>query len=286
MRVGWFESATFAMHMAEASASAKLRTCILLEGAAHSLMCSTHPLVSYTLAAFCSRRFCSVSPCRPEHNLCRAAAASTLQTALKEQLARDPGAVPAFVAGLRHYLHQPLRLQRLLQPCIGPQQSAAVDPAAAQSPSEPASVQRSKAEAGPSQQHDARAVAADQQAVVNAADAGPSAGEPVENGDSAAPSMAAESTLPASAASATTSAAAKVPQRPGDNGDAPCLLSVLTGIAPLRPALVDLLMDTMVAACQHGRGGDRASIIGAGAGSAAEPSLASAVATGEHSVKV
>ncbi len=213
----------------------------------------------------------------------RAAAASTLQTALKEQLSRDPGAVSAFVAGLRHYLHQPLRLKRLLQPCVSPEQSASADQTASQSPSEPAAGQRSQAEANPAENHVGRASAPDQPAEFAAADADPGAGKPLANGDSAATAMVADSTLPAVDASAT-SAAASALQGPESSSDAPCLLSVLTGIAPLRPALVDLLMDTMVAVCQHGRGGDRGSVGGVSVGGAAQPSLASAVATGEHCV--
>ena len=216
---------------------------------------------------------------------CRGADASTLQTALKEQLAREPGAVPAFVAGLRHYLHQPLRLKRLLQPCIGPEQPASAYQTGSQSPSDPAAVQQTQADACLAKQHDARNAANDQGAQSSTVDADPSAGKAVETGDSAAPSMVAGSTLPARGPPADPAAAASAPLGPGNNSDAPCLLSVLTGIVPLRPALVDLLMDTMVAACQHGRGGDRGSASVAGAGSAAEPSLASAVAAGEHTVK-
>ena len=215
--------------------------------------------------------------------VCRAAAANTLQTALKEQLSRDPGAVPAFVAGLRLYLHQPLRLKRLLQPCVSPEQPASVDQTTSQSPSDPATPQRAQTDATPAGNHVGRASAPDQPAAFAAADADPGAGKPLADGHCAATAMVADSTLPAADASATSAAASALPGRES-SGDAPCLLSVLTGIAPLRPALVDLLMDTMVAACQHSRGGDRASAGGAGAGSAAQPSLASAVASGEDRV--
>ncbi len=241
----------------------------------------TKPTLSCAQQSALAQAVLASAPCEPFvlTILCRAAAASTLQTALKEQLSRDPGAVPAFVAGLRHYLHQPLRLKRLLQPCVSPEQSA--DQAASQSPSDPATAQQAQAEAAPAERHDARTSAADQQAACVAADADPSAGRPLANGDSAAPAMGEGSALPISNASAT-SASATAPPEPENSGEAPCLLSVLTGVAPLRPALVDLLMDSMVAACQHGRGGDRGSGSGAGAGSAAQPSLASAVATGER----
>ena len=211
-----------------------------------------------------------------DHVLLRGAVANTLQTALKEQLDRDPGAVPAFVAGLRHYLQQPLRLKRLLQPCVGPEQPAAAVEPASQQPSEPTGAKQPQQEVAPAEQHDAGDTAADQVAAADAASVEPSADQPVGDGNCKPPLVEQGSTSGATDASATSSA----PLESGKDGDAPCLLSVLTGVAPLRPALVDLLMDTMVAACQQGRGNGRDPVSCAGAGGVAQPSLASAVATG------
>ena len=197
-----------------------------------------------------------------------------MQTALHEQLARDAGAMPAFITGLRQYLHQPLRLKRLLQPCVGTDQPAAAAEMAAHSSVDSAGAAGALVPAAAAELHDNHCNAATQAAVAESTTA--QAGVDRSADDDAATGSAQQTTgqAPATHDESATMAGSGVAGEASAKGGSPCLLSLLTGIAPLRPALVDLLVDTMVAACQHARGCDRAAAGCADATNTAQPSAA------------
>ena len=208
------------------------------------------------------------------------AVSGALQTALQEQLARDASAMPAFITGLRHYLNQPLRLKCLLQPCVSQEQPPAAEAAAQFSADLGACANGShEAVAAAKVQEDSRR-ATGLGAAVGYATADAAVDQPAQNG------AATGSALPATNHSTATGCEPTFPVELGmgeasGDGGSPCLLSLLTGIAPLRPALVDLLMDTMVAACQHARGGDRTAASCEDSSSTAHPS---AIATTRESL--
>ena len=211
---------------------------------------------------------------------CCGAVSSALQAALQEQLARDAGAMPAFITGLRHYLHQPLRLKRLLQPCVEQDPPEAAAEAGARSTNGAQGVKWPLESAAAAELPEDDRRASDERAAGGFAttDATTGVSESEHNGAVTCSAEQAMSQTPATHAQPASVAPSGLADASGEGS--PCLLSLLTSIAPLRPALVDLLMDTMVAACQHARGADRAA---AGAGEPASAAHPSAVATRELS---
>jgi hypothetical protein len=114
-------------------------------------------------------------------------------------------------------------------------------------------------------------------AAAGLATAGAVVDQRAQNGDATDSALPATRQALATGGERTILAESGMGEASGDGGS-PCLLSLLTRIAPLRPALVDLLVDTMVAACQHARGGDRAA---AGCEESTSTAHPSAIATRE-----
>jgi len=152
------------------------------------------------------------------------------QATLRDRVLADSEAVAALLAGLHLYVRDTFKVRRLLQPtAVAADRASAAAAAAAAAAAEPPAADAAAAPFGEEAAASGGAAGASDSDTAGSADDGAEAGSQQE----------AAEREPAA------------PRRPPATG--PSVLSVLMGVKPLQHALIDLLMDLMVTACQNAK---------------------------------